>query len=133
MSQPLVTASESAAGLAGGMPLASGVGTSIPAAYGARLAFERQRAGLGITDVAATLRLHPNQVRAIEEEDLARLPELAYVRGFIRGYARVLKVDPAPILVDLNAKLATANATIRLPQPTTRCCRAKRVSAPRDG
>ena len=81
---------------------------ALPAAagYGARLAWERQRVGLGVTDVAASLRLHPNQVRAIEQEDLSRLPELAYVRGFIRGYARLLKIDPAPILTDLNAKLA---------------------------
>ena len=56
--------------------------------YGATLAAQRERAGLSITDIAATLRLHPNQVRAIEQEDLARLPALAYVRGFIRSYAR---------------------------------------------
>lgn len=79
-----------------------------PSGYGARLAWERQRVGLGVTDVAASLRLHPNQVRAIEQEDLTRLPELAYVRGFIRSYARVVNVDPAPILSDLNAKLAPA-------------------------
>ena len=45
-------------------------------------------------------------MRAIEQEDLTRLPELAYVRGFLRSYARVLNIDPAPILTDLNAKLA---------------------------
>lgn len=74
--------------------------------YGARLTAQRERAGLTVTDVAATLRLHPNQVRAIEQEDLGRLPALAYVRGFIRSYARVLRLDPAPLLSDLNAKLA---------------------------
>ena len=52
------------------------------------------------------MRLHPNQVRAIEQEDLTRLPALAYVRGFIRSYARVLNLDPEPLLSDLNAKLA---------------------------
>ena len=76
--------------------------------YGARLAWQRQSAGLGVTDVAAQLRLHPNQVRAIEQEDLSRLPAPAYVRGFIRGYARVLNMDPAPLLNDLNAKLEPA-------------------------
>ena len=40
------------------------------AGYGARLAAQRERAGLSVTDVAATLRLHPKQVRAIEQEDL---------------------------------------------------------------
>ncbi|MGH6612273.1 MAG: helix-turn-helix domain-containing protein, partial [Burkholderiaceae bacterium] len=76
-----------------------------PASYGARLAWERERSGLSIGDVAARLRLHPNQVRAIERQDLARLPELAYVRGFIRSYARVVNIDPALVLSDFNAKL----------------------------
>lgn len=79
-----------------------------PAGYGARLARERQRAGMGVTDIAAQLRLHPDQVRAIEQENLARLPELPYVRGFIRGYARTLNIDPVPLLSDLNAKVAPA-------------------------
>ena len=80
--------------------------------YGSRLAAQRERAGLSVTDVAATLRLHPNQVRAIEQEDLARLPALAYVRGFIRSYARVLNVDPEPLLSDLNAKLAPVRESV---------------------
>ena len=80
-------------------------GGAKPAGYGARLAAQRERAGLSIADVAATLRLHPNQVRAIEQEELARLPALAYVRGFIRSYARVVNLDPEPLLSDLNAKL----------------------------
>ena len=80
--------------------------------YGARLAAQRERAGLSVTDVAATLRLHPNQVRAIEQEDLARLPALAYVRGFIRSYARVLNVDPEPLLSDLNGKLAPVRESV---------------------
>jgi cytoskeleton protein RodZ len=85
---------------------------SAPASYGARLAWQRQSAGLSVTDVAASLRLHPNQIRAIEQEDLARLPAPAYVRGFIRSYARVLNIDPAPLLTDLNAKLAPARESV---------------------
>lgn len=83
-----------------------------PSDYGARLAWERQRADLGVTDVAASLRLHPNQVRALEQEDLARLPEPAYVRGFIRSYARILHIDAAPLLADLNAKLAPSASVV---------------------
>ena len=85
---------------------------SASASYGARLAWQRQGAGLSVTDVAASLRLHPNQIRAIEQEDLARLPAPAYVRGFIRSYARVLNIDPAPLLSDLNAKLAPARESV---------------------
>ena len=91
---------------------APGPEDSASASYGARLAWQRQGAGLSVTDVAASLRLHPNQIRAIEQEDLARLPAPAYVRGFIRSYARVLNIDPAPLLSDLNAKLAPARESV---------------------
>ena len=73
-------------------------------------------------------------MRAIEQEDLARLPALAYVRGFIRSYARVLNLDPEPLLSDLNAKLAPMResvvdgmaATIRLraPRAASACFRS---------
>ena len=79
-----------------------------PTSFGARLNWERERLGLTVTDVAARLRLHPNQVRAIEQESLAKLPEAAYVRGFVRSYARVLNLDPAPLLADLGLKLTSA-------------------------
>ena len=91
---------------------APGRDVSAPESYGARLARQRQSAGLSVTDVAASLRLHPNQVRAIEQGDLARLPAPAYVRGFIRSYARVLNIDPTPLLTDLNAKLAPVRESV---------------------
>jgi len=51
-------------------------------------------------------------VRAIEGENLALLPEPAYVRGFVRSYARSLGLDPAPLIDDLNAKLAPATDSV---------------------
>ena len=83
-----------------------------PASFGARLQWQRERLGLSVTDVAARLRLHPNQVRALEQEALSALPEAAYVRGFVRGYARVLDLDPAPLLADLGQKLVPAAASV---------------------
>lgn len=83
-----------------------------PAAFGARLQWQRERMGLSVSDVAARLRLHPNQVRALEQEALSALPEAAYVRGFVRGYARVLDLDPAPLLADLGQKLAPTAASV---------------------
>jgi cytoskeleton protein RodZ len=77
-----------------------------PMGFGAQLASERERLGLSVIDVAGRLRLHPNQVRALEREALTELPEAAYVRGFVRSYARVLNIDPASLLADLAQKLA---------------------------
>lgn len=83
-----------------------------PASFGARLRWERERAGLTITDVAARLRLHLNQVRAMEQENLSALPEAAFVRGFVRSYARLLNIEPAPLLDDLAAKLVPTTASV---------------------
>lgn len=90
----------------------SGADALAPTAFGARLQWERERAGLSQPDVAARLRLHPNQVRALEQETLAVLPEAAYVRGFVRSYARILDIDPAPLLQDLATKLGAADGSV---------------------
>lgn len=112
MNEQAVISNDSAVDLQNGVEATSGPDATAPMSYGARLASQRQSAGLGVTDVAAQLRLHPNQVRAIEQEDLARLPAPAYVRGFIRSYARMLKIDPSPLLSDLNAKLEPARESV---------------------
>jgi cytoskeleton protein RodZ len=83
-----------------------------PTSFGARLRCERERAGLTVTDVAARLRLHPNQVRALEQETLTALPEAAYVRGFVRSYARILNVEPGPLLDDLASKIAPSSSSV---------------------
>ncbi len=83
-----------------------------PTSFGARLRWERERAGLTVTDVAARLRLHPNQVRALEQETLTALPEAAYVRGFVRSYARILNVEPGPLLDDLASKIAPSSSSV---------------------
>ncbi len=101
-----------AAGMDPDAPVDAAAEAPPPASFGARLQWQRERLGLSVTDVAARLRLHPNQVRALEQEALSALPEAAYVRGFVRGYARVLDLDPAPLLTDLGQKLAPAAASV---------------------
>lgn len=83
-----------------------------PSSFGARLVAAREREGLSVGDMAARLRLHVKQVRALESEDLARLPEAAYVRGFVRSYARSLGLDPAPLIDDLNSKIAPSGDSV---------------------
>jgi cytoskeleton protein RodZ len=83
-----------------------------PTSFGARLQWEREQAGLTVTDVAARLRLHPNQIRAIDQESLGALPEPAYVRGFVRSYARIVNADPVPLLDDLSTKIVPAERSV---------------------
>jgi cytoskeleton protein RodZ len=53
---------------------------------------------LSISDVARHLKLTPAQVEALEEGAYERLPGRVFVRGFLRNYAKLLGVDPQPLL-----------------------------------
>jgi len=64
-----------------------------PATAGVILAQAREAAGMSIEDVAHQLKLAPRQVAAIERDDFASLPGRTFVRGFVRNYARLLKLD----------------------------------------
>lgn len=83
------------------------------AGFGRPLAQARAARGLGLNEVAARLRLHPRQVKAIEEERLDELPEMPFVRGFVRNYAKELQLDPGPLLVALE-RAAPARAPTSL-------------------
>lgn len=65
---------------------------------GAALAAQREAMGLTIEQVADQLKLAQRQVIAIENGDYAALPNMAVTRGFIRAYAKVLRMDPAPLV-----------------------------------
>jgi cytoskeleton protein RodZ len=75
-----------------------------PAGFGRRLAAERTRLGLSVGEMATRLRLHPKQVQAIENQSLPALPA-PFLRGFVRNYAKELRLDPAPLIAELNALL----------------------------
>jgi cytoskeleton protein RodZ len=92
-------------------PLAAapGAGGAEAESFGRALAQARQARGLSQGDVAAQLRLQLRQVRAIEAEDLAALPESAFVRGFVRNYAKLVELPAEPLLKLLNARLQPAS------------------------
>ena len=77
---------------------------------GARLAAERQAHGLTIEQVASQLNLAPRQIAALEADNYAALPGMVIVRGFLRAYAKLLKIDPVPLLAVLVDKSSPASA-----------------------
>jgi cytoskeleton protein RodZ len=64
-----------------------------PPSVGEFLRQERVRQGLAIGDVAQRLKYAPRQIEAVEADDFKALPGLTFVRGFVRGYARLLAID----------------------------------------
>jgi cytoskeleton protein RodZ len=67
-------------------------------AVGAVLRQARSERGMSVLEIAQNLKLTPRQVDAIENEQFDVLPGPAFVRGFVRNYARFLGLDPAPLL-----------------------------------
>ncbi len=65
---------------------------------GVRLAEARERLKLSAADVARQLKLSVAQVEALESGQFERLPGVVFVRGFIRNYARLVKLDPDELL-----------------------------------
>jgi cytoskeleton protein RodZ len=69
-----------------------------PLSVGKMLREARELQELSIADVAGRIKFAPRQVEALEADDFARLPELAFVRGFVRSYARLLQLDDVALL-----------------------------------
>lgn len=69
-----------------------------PELPGERLAARRVELRWSIEEAASKLKLAPRQIVALEANDFASLPGMAIVRGFIRSYAKLLELDPAPLV-----------------------------------
>ncbi|MDI6745647.1 MAG: DUF4115 domain-containing protein [Rhodocyclaceae bacterium] len=82
---------------------------------GQRLRTAREAAHLSIHEVADSIKFSPRQIEFIEAGDHAALPGNTIVRGFVRGYARLLRLDGDELLQMLDADLPNAPAEVRPP------------------
>lgn len=77
--------------------------TELP--VGQQLRQAREAMGLQVGDIAQTLKLGPKQVEALEGGDWQSLPGQTFIRGFVRNYARLVQLDSAPLMLQLNSVL----------------------------
>jgi cytoskeleton protein RodZ len=68
---------------------------------GQALAAQREAMGWSVEQVADQLKLAVRQVIALEAGDYASLPSPAVTRGFVRAYAKLVKLDPAPLVAQI--------------------------------
>jgi cytoskeleton protein RodZ len=92
-------------------PVTEAAGNSVPLSMtpGTQMSRERQARGWSVADVANQLNLAPRQIQAIEDDNLAALPGTASARGFVRAYAKLLKIDPIPLLALMPADAVAAS------------------------
>jgi transcriptional regulator with XRE-family HTH domain len=67
-------------------------------AFGEQLRQAREARGLSLEAVAEATRIAPHHLKALERSDLAALPAGPFAKGYIEACAKVLDVDPEPIL-----------------------------------
>lgn len=74
---------------------------------GAELARAREARGLALSDVAQQLKFSARQLEALEQDRFEVLPGGTFARGMVRSYARLLKLDPEPLLERIAGRLDT--------------------------
>jgi cytoskeleton protein RodZ len=87
------------------------------------LASQREAMGWTVEQVADQLKLAVRQVVALEAGDYAALPSPAVTRGFVRAYAKLVRIDPAPLVaqiaIDAPAEAEMNTAAVRRPTPAS--------------
>jgi len=85
------------------------------------LAAQREEMGWTVEQVADQLKLAVRQVVALEAGDYAALPSPAVTRGFVRAYAKIVRLDPAPLVaqIDLGATVPGTDTAQRRERPAS--------------
>ena len=68
--------------------------------FGAGLRQAREKLGLSTTDVAESLLISVDIIKALENSQTEALPALAFTQGYIRSYARLLEISADQIIED---------------------------------
>ena len=71
---------------------------------GSHLAEQRRRLGLTLAECESATRIRAKYLAALEEDRLDDLPDPAYVRIFLRGYATFLGLDARALLTEFDER-----------------------------
>ena len=66
----------------------------------------REKRKLTVYDIAAATKIRTDHVRALEEGNYPVFAAAVYIRGFVRSYANLVKLDVPRLMSDLDAELA---------------------------
>jgi cytoskeleton protein RodZ len=81
---------------------------------GQTLAAARNQLNLSVAEVSRQIKFGVKQIVAIEADDYDKLPGTTFVRGMIRSYAKLLQLDPQPLLAELGRRDVPAAAMVDL-------------------
>ena len=84
----------------GKMPMSTESSVDVSVSPGERLRKARIGYSWTIEDVAGNLNLSIDVIHALESGDYAGLPEPAFIRGYLRAYARLMEIDEKQVLTE---------------------------------
>src|SRR5262245_3400894 len=80
----------------------------------------RESQKLDIYQVAEITKIKTDHIRALESGDFDTFSAPVYIRGFVRSYASMLKLDVAQIIIDLDNELSQSEKFAEPPPLTPR-------------
>ena len=88
-----------------------------PTGFGPPLSAARKARGLSAEEVHRHTRLELRIIEALELERIDELGQPVYARGYIRSYARLLELDPQPLIDAYNAASGSSEGESWSPPP----------------
>jgi len=88
-------------GASAAVPLTSSDDVGDERSAGDMLRQAREAHGLDIAVVAAALKVPPQKIEALEDDDIDALPDPVFARALAASMSRALRLDPAPVLARL--------------------------------
>ncbi|MEK6788547.1 MAG: helix-turn-helix domain-containing protein [Pseudomonadota bacterium] len=79
---------------------------------GQQLRLAREKRGLSLDDVTTETNLSPKYLKALEEDDYASLPGLAFARGYARRYAQLVHLDGSALIAAMDVLAAAQGVAV---------------------
>lgn len=80
---------------------------------GAVLRAAREAHGYSLAEISQALKFGVRQLEALENDDYSTLKGATFIRGFVRSYARYLRLDEVPLLAALEPQAPVAVAEVQ--------------------
>lgn len=75
------------------------------ASVGQQLKRAREKLGLSVSDIADQQHLRPSVIQSIEEGDYSKVDTELFLKGYVRTYARQVKLDADALIAALDSEL----------------------------
>lgn len=80
---------------------------------GSVLRAAREANGYSLSEISQVLKFSVRQLEALENDDYSNLQGSTFIRGFVRSYARYLRLDEVPLLAALEPKAPVVAADVQ--------------------